>query len=103
VRKEPLELLNLVAGIELRPLERCEDCCGFGGTFSVKMSDLSSAMADEKVTHVAATGARYLVGTDMGCLMNIAGRMQRRSVPVEVLHLAQLLDRALANGAAGES
>jgi L-lactate dehydrogenase complex protein LldE len=98
VREEPLELLRLVQGIELRPLERCEDCCGFGGTFSVKLSDLSAAMADEKVTHVVATGARYLVGTDMGCLMNIAGRMQRRRVEVEALHLAQLLDRALVNG-----
>jgi L-lactate dehydrogenase complex protein LldE len=97
VRDEPLELLRLVHGIELRPLVRCEDCCGFGGTFSVKLSDLSAAMADEKVTHVVATGARYLVGTDMGCLMNIAGRMQRKRVEVETLHVAQLLDRALAN------
>ncbi len=99
-RDEPLELLNLVRGIELRPLERCEDCCGFGGTFSVKLSDLSAAMADEKVSHVVETGARYLVGTDMGCLMNIAGRVQRRHIAVEVLHLAQLLERALANGEA---
>lgn len=98
VRDEPLALLQQVSGIELRPLERCEDCCGFGGTFSVKLSDLSAAMVDEKVTHVAATGASYLVGTDMGCLMNIAGRMQRRRVAVEPLHLAQLLDRALSNG-----
>jgi L-lactate dehydrogenase complex protein LldE len=96
-RDEPLALLRLVQGIELRPLERCEDCCGFGGTFSVKLSDLSAAMADEKVTHVAATGARFLVGTDMGCLMNIAGRMKRRRVEIEPLHLAQLLDRALSN------
>jgi L-lactate dehydrogenase complex protein LldE len=98
LRDEPLELLRLVHGLELRPLERCEDCCGFGGTFSVKLSDLSAAMADEKVSHVVATGARYLVGTDMGCLMNIAGRMKRRRVEVEVLHVAQLLDRALGTG-----
>jgi L-lactate dehydrogenase complex protein LldE len=103
VRDEPLELLGMVQGIELRPLERCEDCCGFGGTFSVKLADLSAAMADEKVTRIAATGARYLVGTDMGCLMNIAGRMQRRRVAVEPLHLAQLLDRALAHETDGDS
>jgi L-lactate dehydrogenase complex protein LldE len=96
-RDEPLALLRLVQGLELRPLERCEDCCGFGGTFSVKLSDLSAAMADEKVTHIAATGARFLVGTDMGCLMNIAGRMKRRRIEIEPLHLAQLLDRALSN------
>jgi L-lactate dehydrogenase complex protein LldE len=96
-KREPLELLNMVEGIELRELPRCEDCCGFGGTFSVKLSDLSAAMADEKVTNIESTGARYLVGTDMGCLMNIAGRMRRRRVEVEALHLAELLDRALAN------
>jgi L-lactate dehydrogenase complex protein LldE len=99
VREEPLELLNLVSELELRPLTRCEDCCGFGGTFSVKLSELSAAMADEKASHVAATGADYLVGTDMGCLMNIAGRMQRRRIAVQPLHLAELLDRALANHA----
>jgi L-lactate dehydrogenase complex protein LldE len=99
VRDEPLALLNLVSELEVRPLTRCDDCCGFGGTFSVKLSDLSAAMADEKASHVAATGADYLVGTDMGCLMNIAGRMQRRRIAVQPLHLAELLDRALSNDA----
>jgi L-lactate dehydrogenase complex protein LldE len=93
VRDEPMALLRAVRGIEFAPLPRAEDCCGFGGTFSVKMSETSGAMVDEKVDHVAETNAEYLVGTDMGCLMNIAGRMLVRGVKVKPIHLAELLDR----------
>lgn len=95
VRAEPLSLLAAVPGLELRPLPRAEDCCGFGGTFAVKLPEISVAIADEKLRHVSSTGARYLVGTDLGCLMHLAGRMQRRGLAIEALHIAQLLDRAL--------
>jgi L-lactate dehydrogenase complex protein LldE len=98
VKNEPLALLGAVRELELVPLPRCEDCCGFGGTFSVKLSELSSAMVDEKIEHVLETGADYLVGTDMGCLMNIDGRLRRRGLPVRTLHLAQLLDGAVVRG-----
>ena len=91
VRDEPLALLRAVRGLELAPLPRADDCCGFGGTFAVKLSATSAAIADEKVDHVAETGARFLVGTDMGCLMNIAGRMQVRGVDVRPIHLAEVL------------
>ncbi len=91
VKQEPLELLQHVAGLELVPLPRCEDCCGFGGTFAVKLASVSGAMVDEKVDHVLETEAPYLVGTDMGCLMNIAGRLERRRAGVKTLHLAELL------------
>jgi len=91
VKEEPLELLRHVRGLELVPLPRCEDCCGFGGVFSIKLAALSSAMVDEKIEHVLETGANVLVGTDMGCLMNIRGRLERRGQPVRVLHLAELL------------
>src|SRR5260370_40060503 len=93
VRDEPMTLLRAVRGVELAPLPRAEDCCGFGGTFSVKMSETSGAMVDEKVDHVVETQAQYLVGTDMGCLMNIAGRLQVRGVNVKPIHLAELLDQ----------
>jgi L-lactate dehydrogenase complex protein LldE len=93
VRDEPMTLLRAVRGVELAPLPRAEDCCGFGGTFSVKMSEASGAMVDEKVDHVVETQAQYLVGTDMGCLMNIAGRLQVRGVNVKPIHLAELLDQ----------
>ncbi len=95
IRDEPLRLLEKVRGIELVELEHQEDCCGFGGTFAVKMADISAAMVSEKVEHVEATGAQVLVGTDMGCLMNIGGRLQRERKPVRVLHLAQLLAEGL--------
>jgi L-lactate dehydrogenase complex protein LldE len=99
VRREPLSLLRAVPDLELRPLPRADDCCGFGGTFAVKLPQISAAIADEKLRHVDETGARFLVGTDLGCLMHLSGRMQRRGVAVEALHIAQLIDRALTAGA----
>jgi L-lactate dehydrogenase complex protein LldE len=92
VRDAPLALLRAVRGIEFVPLPRAEDCCGFGGTFAVKMSGASGAIVDEKVDHVVETGAHYLVGTDMGCLMNIAGRMRSRGLDVRSVHLAEILE-----------
>jgi L-lactate dehydrogenase complex protein LldE len=86
-----------VPELELRPLAQADDCCGFGGTFSVKLPEISVAIADEKLRHVSETGARYLVGTDLGCLMHLSGRMRRRGVAVEALHIAQLVDRAQAS------
>lgn len=91
IRNEPLQLLHNVQDIRLIELPYASDCCGFGGTFAVKMSDISSAMVDEKVDHIVETDAEVLVGTDMGCLMNIGGRLSRRGQPVRVMHLAELL------------
>ena len=92
VGSEPLRLLGKVRGLELRPLENSQDCCGFGGLFCVKLPAISSAMTDEKAAHVSATGAEVLVGSDLGCLMNIAGHMRMRGAKVEALHLSQVLD-----------
>jgi L-lactate dehydrogenase complex protein LldE len=92
VRDEPMTLLYNVRDIKLVPLPYATDCCGFGGTFSVKMSDVSGAMVSEKVDHVAETGAEYLVGTDMGCLINIGGHMKRRGMSTKVMHLAEFLE-----------
>jgi len=91
VRDEPERLLRNVAGLELVPLPYAEDCCGFGGTFSVKMSDISGAMVAEKADHVLETEAEVLTGSDMGCLMNIGGHLRHRGRPLRVLHLAELL------------
>jgi L-lactate dehydrogenase complex protein LldE len=101
VRAEPLALLAAVPNLELRPLPHADDCCGFGGTFAIKLPEISAAIADEKLRHTASTQARYLVSTDLGCLMHLAGRMRRRGMDVEALHIAQLLERAL--GAAPEA
>ncbi|MDF2669853.1 MAG: Fe-S oxidoreductase [Paenibacillus sp.] len=95
VKEEPLELLGHVKGMELVDLPKREDCCGFGGTFAVKMADMSEAMVCEKAAHVCSTGAEVLVGTDMGCLMNIQGRLNKEGKPIRVMHLAELLEEGV--------
>ncbi|KPV44663.1 (Fe-S)-binding protein [Alicyclobacillus ferrooxydans] len=98
VKDEPLQLLRNVRGLELIDLPYDTDCCGFGGTFAVKMGDISTAMVTEKVSHVRETGARVLVGVDMGCLMNIGGRISREGEQVRVMHLAELLYEGVQAG-----
>ncbi len=91
VKDEPMQLMKSVRGMKLVPLPFAEDCCGFGGTFAVKMADISGAMVTEKADHVLETEAEVLVGLDMACLMNIAGNLHYRGEPVRVMHLAELL------------
>ncbi len=91
VVEQPERLLRMIDGLEYRPLPNAEQCCGFGGTFAVKMPHISTAMVDEKVDHILATGADLVVGLDMSCLMNIEGRLRRRGHDVEVRHLAEVL------------
>jgi L-lactate dehydrogenase complex protein LldE len=97
VRSEPIELLRNVRGLKLIDLPHEHDCCGFGGTFAVKMNDISAAMVKEKAHHVGSTGADLLVGSDMACLMNIGGYMNKEGIPVRALHLAELLDEGVKN------
>lgn len=89
---QPERLLHMIDGLEYVPLPRAQRCCGFGGTFAVKMPEISAAMVDEKVDDVVATGADLLVGLDMSCLMNIEGRLRRRGETTKVRHLAEVLD-----------
>ncbi|MCI3922605.1 (Fe-S)-binding protein [Paenibacillus sp. TRM 82003] len=91
IKAEPNTLMANVRDMELVPLPFAEDCCGFGGTFAVKMCDISGAMVSEKTDHVLETEAEVLVGLDMGCLMNIGGNLRYRGKPVRVMHLAELL------------
>lgn len=92
VKSEPEQLLQGVKELQYIDLPCKEDCCGFGGTFAVKMAEMSEAMVTEKARHVSDTGAEVLVGTDMGCLMNIGGRLRKEGKQIRVLHLAQLLE-----------
>jgi L-lactate dehydrogenase complex protein LldE len=78
-------------GVERMPLEAAEECCGFGGLFSVEMPEISGGLMDTKINHVEATGAETLVGYDMSCLMHLAGGMRRRGTQVEVRHIAEIL------------
>lgn len=87
------KLLRGVEGLVLLPLAREDQCCGFGGSFSVRYPQISTAMVNDKVSCILATEADALVSTDAGCLMNIGGRLRRLGKPIEVLHLAELLER----------
>ncbi|OZI10360.1 Fe-S oxidoreductase [Bacillaceae bacterium SAOS 7] len=95
VKDEPLTLLSHVKGLQLVDLPYKSDCCGFGGTFAVKMSDISKQMVTEKATHVQSTQPDVLIGSDMGCLMNIGGRMNQLGSRVEVMHIAEVLDQGV--------
>lgn len=88
----PFKLLENVKGLELIPLPHHYDCCGFGGTFAVKMAPISEQMVDEKVGHVVETEAEVLIGADNGCLMNIGGRLSRNRKPIKVMHIAEVLN-----------
>ncbi|UJH70031.1 (Fe-S)-binding protein [Ornithinimicrobium sp. INDO-MA30-4] len=91
VGERPLRLLREVRGIDLVELPGADQCCGFGGTFAVKNSDVSTAMGQDKIDHVASTGAEYLVAGDNSCLMHMGGMMSRQSTGVQTIHLAQIL------------
>ncbi|WP_078382114.1 (Fe-S)-binding protein [Sutcliffiella halmapala] len=92
VKDEPMKLLEKVEGLEFTPLPNAHNCCGFGGTFSVKMGNISEQMVDEKVHHIEEVQADYLIGADCGCLMNIGGRSKRLEKPVKVMHIAEVLN-----------
>jgi L-lactate dehydrogenase complex protein LldE len=87
----PRRLLEAVDGLELRPLTHPAECCGFGGTFSVKNPETSTAMGEDKVADVAGSGADVLTSADTSCLMHLGGLLSRRGSPVRVLHLAEIL------------
>lgn len=92
VKDAPMKLLQHVKGLEFVPLPNAAACCGFGGTFAVKMGPISEQMVDEKVQHVEETEAEYLIGGDCGCLMNIGGRIERQGKSVKVMHIAEVLN-----------
>jgi L-lactate dehydrogenase complex protein LldE len=91
VGDRPQRLLRAVAGLELRELPYAAECCGFGGTFAVKNSDVSSAMLADKMRHVVDTGAEYCCASDASCLMHIGGGLARTGAAVRTTHLAEIL------------
>src|SRR5205085_3065352 len=94
IKAEPRRLLTNVKGLEVVEMEDVETCCGFGGTFSVKFEAISIAMADQKVTNALATGAKYLISTDLSCLMHLDGYIKNKGYNLQTLHIADVL----ANG-----
>ncbi|MBN1463658.1 MAG: (Fe-S)-binding protein [Paludibacteraceae bacterium] len=91
IKDEPRKLLANVKGLKLIEMEESETCCGFGGTFSVKHSAISTAMTDKKVINAIATGAEYIISTEASCLMNINSYCQKQNLPIKGIHLADVL------------
>jgi L-lactate dehydrogenase complex protein LldE len=91
LREEPKQLLQAVKGLELVPLTEEENCCGFGGIFSVIYPEVSRAMMESKVKNIAASGAEYVVVGEPGCLMNIAGGLKKVEARVKPVHLIEVL------------
>jgi len=89
---KPLQLLNMVKGIELIPLSRQDECCGFGGTFCVAEEAVSVKMGVDRVSDHLEHGAEYITGADMSCLMHMEGILRRQGSKVKVLHIAEILN-----------
>ena len=90
IKQQPRDLLR-ATGATVVEMKEPEICCGFGGTFCVKYPDISVRMVSDKAEDIAATGASTLLAGDLGCLLNMAGRLQRQGKPVHVRHVAEVL------------
>jgi L-lactate dehydrogenase complex protein LldE len=102
VKRQPRLLLEKVEGLELVEMAESETCCGFGGTFCVKYPEISTRMVSNKIENTQATGADLLLAGDLGCLMNMAGRLKRIGSGVQVRHVAEVLAGDTATPAIGE-
>jgi len=91
IKEGPRKLLSHVKGLTLREMDAAEECCGFGGTFSVKFASVSGAMTRTKIESIQRTGAGAVVGVDASCLMQIGGVLSRAGSPIKTMHLAQVL------------
>ena len=102
VKSQPRRLLASVDGLELNELEGTDICCGFGGTFCVKYPDISGRMAADKVAAIEASGADTLLAGDLGCLLNLAGKLRREGKSQRVFHVAEVLAGMTENRSIGE-
>ncbi len=91
IKEGPRRLLRHVAGLQLREMEIAEECCGFGGTFSVKFAGVSGGMARTKIQSILKTGASTVVSIDSSCLMQLQGAISRAKLPLKTMHLAEVL------------
>jgi L-lactate dehydrogenase complex protein LldE len=102
VKAQPRKLLHSVQGLTIKEMHDADVCCGFGGTFCVKYPDISNTIVTKKAEHISASGADTLLAGDLGCLMNMAGRLQRLGKPVHVRHVAEVLAGMADQPAIGE-
>ena len=103
VERQPRALLASVQGLELAEMAEAQICCGFGGTFCVKYPDISNDMVEKKAASIAATGAEVVLAGDLGCLMNMAGKLKRLNSRVESRHVAEVLAGMTGGPAIGEA
>jgi len=102
IRAQPRRLLASVRGLALKELPDADVCCGFGGTFCVKYPDISNAIVESKTANITATGAETLLAGDLGCLMNMAGKLKREGRPTKTRHVAEVLAGMTDQPAIGE-
>jgi L-lactate dehydrogenase complex protein LldE len=95
IDSEPRQVMAAIRGVDVRPVNADDECCGFGGLFAVKHADISARMLDRKIDSLCASGAERLVSCDMGCLLHISGGLHRRGAAMQVQHLAELAAEAL--------
>lgn len=98
VKDEGVRLLKQLGNVDFRPMEKTDQCCGFGGTFAVKYPAISGAIVEDKVACIAETKATTLICNDAGCSMNISGMCNRLNVPVKTRHLAEVMAEAMGIG-----
>lgn len=103
IKQQPRQLLGQIEGVELNEMQEAETCCGFGGTFCVKYPDISNRMVSNKTEFAAATEADTLVGGDLGCLLNMAGKLSREGREMQVRHVVELLADMAQTPAIGEA
>ena len=103
IHDQPRRLLGSVDGLHLRELPDANVCCGFGGTFCVKYADISDRMVETKIEQVIETGAETLLAGDLGCLLNMAGKLQRQGAGIQVRHVAEVLAGMTDKPAIGEA
>jgi len=104
IREQPRRLLSSVSGLELQEMEQSDQCCGFGGLFCIKYPQISNRIVESKLDAIRATGADYVVAGDVGCMMQIEGKLHRLGeTQIRVVHVAEILADSLADTLAGNS
>jgi len=102
IKAQPRKLLGSIAGLSIAEMKDADVCCGFGGTFCVKYPEISDTIVEKKAANISATGALTLLAGDLGCLMNMAGKLQRMGKPVAARHVAEMLAGMANEPAIGE-
>ena len=103
IHQQPRKLLAQMPNIQLKEMPEADTCCGFGGTFCIKYPDISNRMVENKATHAETSKAQMLVGGDLGCLMNMAGKLKRQGSNIQTRHIVELLADLLEQPALGEA